>query len=58
MDSQKENIFSGVKVVDSASFIAAPAAAVILSDYGADAIKVEPPSGDTWRIGHEKASVA
>src|SRR6201994_2560493 len=48
-----ENIFSGLKVVDLASFIAGPAAAVILSDYGADVIKVEPPAGDTWRIGYK-----
>jgi crotonobetainyl-CoA:carnitine CoA-transferase CaiB-like acyl-CoA transferase len=48
-----DNIFSGLKVVDFASFIAGPAAAVILSDFGADVIKVEPPSGDMWRIGHK-----
>ena len=48
-----ENIFSGLKVVDLSSFIAGPAAAVILSDYGADVIKVEPPTGDTWRIGYK-----
>jgi formyl-CoA transferase len=48
-----DNIFSGVKVVDLASFLAAPGAAVILSDFGADVIKVEPPSGDTWRIGYK-----
>ena len=48
-----DNIFSGLKVVDLASFIAGPAAAVILSDYGADVIKVEPPTGDTWRIGYK-----
>src|SRR5712691_2611949 len=48
-----ENIFSGLKVVDLASFIAGPGAAVILSDFGADVIKVEPPSGDTWRIGYK-----
>ena len=47
-----DNIFSGLKVVDLASFIAGPGAAVILSDFGADVIKVEPPSGDTWRIGY------
>src|SRR5215510_5282483 len=47
-----ENILSGLKVVELASFVAAPAAAVILSDFGADVIKVEPPSGDTWRQGH------
>jgi len=45
-----ENIFSGLKVVDLASFIAGPGAATILSDYGADVIKVEPPgSGDPHR---------
>ena len=48
-----DNIFSGLKVVDFASFIAGPSAAVILSDFGADVIKVEPPAGDTWRIGHK-----
>ena len=47
-----DNIFSGLKVADFASFVAAPGAAVILSDYGADVIKVEPPSGDAWRHGN------
>jgi crotonobetainyl-CoA:carnitine CoA-transferase CaiB-like acyl-CoA transferase len=47
------NIFSGLKVVDLASFIAAPCAAVILSDFGADVIKVEPPTGDLWRHAHK-----
>src|SRR5229473_8281226 len=50
-----DNIFSGLKVVDLASFIAGPSAAVILSDFGADVIKVEPPSGDLWRHGHQIA---
>ena len=45
-----DNIFSELKVVDLASFVAGPGAAVILSDFGADVIKVEPPSGDMWRI--------
>ena len=48
-----DNIFSGLKVVDLASFIAGPGAAVILSDFGADVIKVEPPTGDMWRIGYK-----
>src|SRR5438034_9932152 len=48
-----DNIFSGLKVVDLASFIAGPSAAVILSDFGAEVIKVEPPAGDLWRHGHK-----
>ena len=44
-----DNIFSGLKVVDLSSFIAGPGAAVILSDFGADVIKVEPPNGDLCR---------
>jgi formyl-CoA transferase len=45
-----DNIFSGLKVVDLSSFIAGPGAAVILSDFGADVIKVEPPKGELWRL--------
>jgi crotonobetainyl-CoA:carnitine CoA-transferase CaiB-like acyl-CoA transferase len=48
-----DNIFSGLKVVDLASFIAGPAAATMLSDFGADVIKVEPPQGELWRIAHK-----
>jgi formyl-CoA transferase len=45
-----EYLFSGLKVIDCASWIAGPAAATILSDFGADVIKIEPPeSGDPWR---------
>jgi formyl-CoA transferase len=36
-----------------ASVIAGPCAATILGDFGANVIKVEPPSGDLWRIGHK-----
>jgi len=52
-DIKKDNIFSGLKVVDFASFIAGPSAAVILSDFGADVVKVEPPKGEMWRIGQK-----
>src|SRR5258706_1220184 len=50
-----ENIFSGLKVVDLASFIAGPGAATVLSDYGADVIKVEAagmgdPHRNTYKI--------
>ena len=44
------NLFSDLKVLDVASFIAGPAATTILSDFGADVIKVEPPgTGDPSR---------
>ena len=43
-------LFQGLHVVDLASWIAGPAAATVLSDFGADVIKVEPPgTGDTYR---------
>src|SRR5260370_26865528 len=45
-----DTFFFGLKGVDLASFIAGPSAAVILSDFGADVIKVEPPTGDLWRM--------
>ncbi len=43
-------VFEGLKVIDAAGFIAAPGAATILSDFGADVIKIEPPGeGDSFR---------
>ncbi len=45
-----EHLFSDLKVIDCASWIAGPAAATIMSDFGADVIKIEPPgAGDPWR---------
>ncbi|MBB2740944.1 UNVERIFIED_ORG: formyl-CoA transferase [Microbispora rosea subsp. rosea] len=50
MTMTNEAVFTGVKVLDVASFIAGPAAATVLSDFGADVIKVEPPgAGDPQR---------
>ena len=45
--------FDGLKVIDCASYIAGPAAATILSDFGADVIKVEPPGGDPLRTMYQ-----
>jgi crotonobetainyl-CoA:carnitine CoA-transferase CaiB-like acyl-CoA transferase len=53
MKMTEGNIFSGLKVVDLSSFIAGPGAATILSDFGADVIKVEPPEGEFWRKGQK-----
>jgi crotonobetainyl-CoA:carnitine CoA-transferase CaiB-like acyl-CoA transferase len=45
----RQALFEGLKVLDCASFIAAPAAATIFADFGADVIKIEPPAGDPYR---------
>jgi crotonobetainyl-CoA:carnitine CoA-transferase CaiB-like acyl-CoA transferase len=43
-------LFGDLLVIDCASFIAGPAAATVLSDYGARVIKIEPPViGDAYR---------
>ncbi len=43
-------VFDGLKVIDCASFIAGPAAATVMSDFGAEVIKIEPPgAGDPYR---------
>jgi len=45
-----EGVLAGLKVIDCATYVAGPAAATILSDFGADVIKIErPPDGDLWR---------
>ena len=48
--SADEGILAGLRVIDCATYVAGPAAATILSDFGADVIKIErPPDGDLWR---------
>ena len=41
--------FGSLKVIDCASYIAAPVAATLLADFGADVVKIEPLSGDPHR---------
>ena len=38
--TEEKLLLEGIKVVDAASFIAGPAAATIMSDYGAEVIKL------------------
>ncbi|MEC9155113.1 MAG: CaiB/BaiF CoA-transferase family protein [Pseudomonadota bacterium] len=46
-----DTIFSDLKVIDCASVIAAPTAAMMLGDFGADVIKIEQPGdGDMLRM--------
>ncbi len=41
---------TGVKVVELGVWVAGPAAAGILADWGADVVKIEPPGGDPARL--------
>ncbi len=47
-------LLEDLTVIDVASFLAGPAAATVLADYGANVIKIEPPGGDGYRrlVGH------
>ena len=40
----------GVKVIEFSQIIAAPFCGMLLTDMGADVIKVEPPEGEPWRL--------
>jgi crotonobetainyl-CoA:carnitine CoA-transferase CaiB-like acyl-CoA transferase len=40
---------AGLRVLDASSFLAGPMAGTVLADFGADVIRVEPPSGDGYR---------
>jgi crotonobetainyl-CoA:carnitine CoA-transferase CaiB-like acyl-CoA transferase len=38
----------GIKVVDFGQYIAGPAVAMILGDFGATVVRVDPPGGPKW----------
>ena len=42
-------MLDGIKVIEHATYMAAPGAGGILSDWGAEVIKIEPPKGDPIR---------
>ena len=41
----------GIRIIEFSQIIAGPVSGMLLSDLGADVIKVEPPWGDPWRAG-------
>ncbi|MDO9432203.1 MAG: CaiB/BaiF CoA-transferase family protein [Phenylobacterium sp.] len=53
-------LLQGLKVVEFASYIAAPGAAGIMADWGAEVIKVERPEGDPMRhvFGDAKSALS
>ena len=49
MNESDKFLLEGIKIIDAASFIAGPSAATIMGDFGAEVIKIEPPTGDSLR---------
>ena len=49
MSDQSPCLLEGIRVLDVASYIAAPIASTMMADFGAEVIKIEPPNGDTYR---------
>ena len=43
-------LLEGIRVIDAANFIAGPVSTTIMADFGADVVKVEPPTGDVYRV--------
>ena len=43
-------MLEGLKIVEMATYVAAPGAVGIMADWGADVSKVEPPGGDPIRM--------
>ena len=50
-------MLEGLKVIEYATYVAAPGAGGVMADWGAEVIKVEPPGGDPIRMFFASAGV-
>ena len=48
-DEAIDGVLSGVRVADFSRVLAGPYATMMLADFGADVVKIEPPAGDDTR---------
>ena len=49
MSDEPTGVLDGIRVIELAMWVAGPSAGGLMADWGADVIKVEPPTGDPQR---------
>ena len=56
---EDRGVLAGIRVIDCGTYVAGPAAATVMSDFGAEVIKIERPGGgDLWRLFSKLPGVA